>query len=143
MRDDKGRFTKNIIPWIKGKHHTEETKKKMCGKRPNFVPWNKGKGKGRYVKKIKIYDENKYYINAGYKRKYINGKDILLHHKIWSENNGGIPVPKSCVIHHIDCNKLNNNIDNLVLLPRSFHSEMHWAYKNKIGMNRFKNEVLV
>jgi len=29
MKDEKGRYKKGCIPWIKGKHHSEETKRKL------------------------------------------------------------------------------------------------------------------
>ena len=34
-------FKKGEPPWIKGKHHTEETKNKMKTSRKYHIPWNK------------------------------------------------------------------------------------------------------
>lgn len=30
------------------------------------------------------------------------------------------------VVHHIDFNRSNNNIDNLLLMPKKLHSSYHW-----------------
>lgn len=38
----------------------------------------------------------------------------------------GIDFDKSMVVHHIDFDRTNNNIDNLLLMPRELHSKYHW-----------------
>lgn len=65
--------------------------------------------------------------SAGYIRRMMGGKRILEHHYIWRKNNNWLPVYPGCVIHHRDLNKVNNNIDNLILLPRSYHTHLHKA----------------
>lgn len=53
-----------------------------------------------------------------------------LHKLIWIEHNG--PVPDGdYIIHHIDDNKLNNDINNLELKTRPEHTKHH--HKGKIG----------
>lgn len=37
----------------------------------------------------------------------------------------GIEIPKGWVVHHLDENPLNNNIENLVLMSRSDHNSLH------------------
>jgi len=140
-RNSKGRFIKGSSGFI-GKH-SEETKQKMRGKRPSVSSWNKGLTKldddrikgGRRDKKDRLC--------SSYMKRFIDGKYILVHHIIWSENNGGIAVPKNYVIHHMDNNKLNNNINNLVLLPQDFHAKLHWEFEklNNIKRNYKKEEL--
>lgn len=44
----------------------------------------------------------------------------------------GIDFDTNYVIHHIDENRRNNNIDNLLLLPMYLHSKYH-AYKDALN----------
>lgn len=37
----------------------------------------------------------------------------------------GIDFGSDCAIHHIDFNRSNNDIDNLLLLPRNLHAKYH------------------
>lgn len=49
-----------------------------------------------------------------------------LHVYIWEQYNG--PVPKGHVIHHLDENKRNNDISNLVCISRSDHMRYHGSH---------------
>ena len=46
----------------------------------------------------------------GYYRSRTQGKYRLLHKEVWKDTHG--EIPEGCVIHHKDCNKLNNSIEN-------------------------------
>lgn len=41
------------------------------------------------------------------------------------EKSLGIKIPNRFVIHHLDLNHYNNDIDNLLMLPRKLHEEYH------------------
>ena len=45
------------------------------------------------------------------------------HRKIWEKVIG--KIPKNFDIHHIDNNKYNNNINNLLMLPKKLHNDYH------------------
>jgi len=62
---------------------------------------------------------------------------ILLHRYIWEKNNGNIP--EGYVVHHIDENKLNNDISNLKLMTISEHHSYHTKGKSYKGY-RFTEE---
>ena len=47
-----------------------------------------------------------------YKTKWVNGKSVRIH-RIVMEKKLGRPLKKGEVIHHIDGDNQNNNIDNL------------------------------
>jgi hypothetical protein len=51
----------------------------------------------------------------------------LLHHYIWKQKNGDIP--RGYHIHHIDNNRANNDLNNLMLLTAEDHQRLHHASK--------------
>lgn len=53
--------------------------------------------------------------------KTINGK---LEHRIIYERNFG-KIKNNWEVHHIDMNKHNNNLENLIALPKLFHVFIH------------------
>ena len=72
-------------------------------------------------------------IRKGYFYIYLNnGKRIREHEMIFEHFNGGIDNfnINSPNIHHIDENKLNNNINNLKLISGGEHARLH-SIKNK------------
>jgi len=56
-------------------------------------------------------------------------------HKLIMETKLGRKLKKEEVVHHIDGNKTNNNLDNLQLMTRSEHSSHH-AKENYKGRKR-------
>ena len=50
MRTNKGRFKKGSVPWIKGRTHSQETRKKLSESSKGHAPWNKGKKVGLVTK---------------------------------------------------------------------------------------------
>ena len=53
-----------------------------------------------------------------------SGERKRLHVAMW-EQRWGIKVPEGCVIHHLDWNKANNIIENLVCLTIGEHERVH------------------
>lgn len=49
-------------------------------------------------------------------------------------------IPKGFIIHHIDENKRNNNIDNLSLITITAHNRIHSHEAWNKGMNKGKNK---
>lgn len=61
----------------------------------------------------------------------------LLHRRIWIENNGAIP--EGYVIHHIDGDRLNNNLENLACVPRGKHLAKHMQAYYAVEENKEAN----
>ena len=55
----------------------------------------------------------------------------LAHHVIWEAANG--PIPKGYEIHHIDHDKSNNDLDNLLCLSKSDHQKTHSPHFAKLN----------
>jgi len=60
----------------------------------------------------------------GYKAHRVNGKYIL-EHRLIMEKHIGRKLKRNEVVHHKDENKLNNNLDNLVLMTKKEHDAYH------------------
>lgn len=60
-------------------------------------------------------DKSGYYLNSTIRKR--------MHRYVWEYNNGAIPEGHH--IHHIDGDKVNNDISNLQLLSASEHVSMH------------------
>ena len=61
------------------------------------------------------------------------GKRRRLHDVIW-EYEHGRAIPPGCVIHHLDWDKTNNDINNLICVLVSEHEYIH----NKLGGDKGK-----
>jgi hypothetical protein len=108
-------FKKGNIPWTKGRkgiHLSPETEFKKGHVSPKRKPVGTitiriGKNKTRR-RWIKIKNPNVWIEYAKY---------------IWIKNNG--EIPKGFLIHHIDEDCLNDNKNNLALVTRSAHMNLH------------------
>lgn len=70
------------------------------------------------------------YRGTGTKHKYIkmNGRHM---HRVIAEQKIGRPLRKGEVVHHIDGNSKNNEMDNLQVMKQSEHIKIHLADMNK------------
>ena len=62
-----------------------------------------------------------------------SGNRKRLHIAVW-EHEHGVAVPPGCVIHHLDWDKTNNDINNLICLTIQEHERLH----NVIGGEKGK-----
>ena len=88
------------------------------------IPFNNPNWKGGKRKKsngyIEIYCPD--HPNA-------NSRKCVYEHQLVMEEHIGRYIKRGEVIHHIDGNKSNNNIDNLLLLSNSEHIKLHALLK--------------
>lgn len=89
---------------MKGKHHSEETKKKMSEKKQGIY---NGTNNPNYVDGSSTY------------RKFaFENKEIKC--EICRENS-------YCIVHHKDKNRKNNNLSNLMILCPNCHYKIHYV----------------
>ena len=108
-------FKKGHKTWnkgLKGTHFSPKTEFKKGQKGINWEPvgsikcrTDKGNKKRQW---IKIAEPNEWIEYAKF---------------VWIKNNG--KIPKGYLIHHIDNNTMNDNINNLSFLTRKEHFEIH------------------
>ena len=58
-----------------------------------------------------------------------NSSYVHLHDVIYCIENNLTYIPEGYDVHHCDGNKLNNHIDNLIMLTTSEHTYLHWRLK--------------
>ncbi len=70
---------------------------------------------------------NIYYLSTRY---YICSETRRwLHRDVWEHHNG--PIPDGFVVHHVDKNTTNNDIDNLQIMERGEHISFHNKEKRR------------
>lgn len=101
--------------------------------RSNFMVSNFGNVKGELYndKKLEIT------INKKGRRCLSNAHSAQIFILVWTSFNG--PIPKGYCVHHIDENKLNDRLDNLMLLTNAEHMSLH--KKGKRMSEEFKNKI--
>ena len=50
---------------------------------------------------------------------------MFTHHVVLAKHLGLDRIPEGFVVHHIDNNKSNNDVNNLCLMTRQSHSKLH------------------
>ncbi len=80
----------------------------------------------------------KHISKKGYWMIYIplRGK-IKEHHWIWEQNNNR-RVPKGYIIHHINHNKLDNHIENLQMMTKKAHNQLHSKLRQRNKRGQYK-----
>lgn len=76
----------------------------------------------------KMYMGRKYAVERG--TGYLvctSGERRRLHDVIWEHENkiGMKKIPEGCVVHHIDCDKTNNDVGNLTCITVFGHNLIH------------------
>lgn len=75
-----------------------------------------------------------------YKQKLKNGRQIGEHRHLFCEVLGINELPDNLVVHHLDCNGLNNDINNLALLTVTAHNRIHSHSPWNKGLSAKTNE---
>lgn len=91
--------------------------------------------RNKRIKKVKQPDNyHKVYITTwnGYKKvkalidhPYKDKKGYIMEHRLVMEQNIGRYLNSNEEVHHIDYNKMNNDIGNLLLVTKSEHRRIH------------------
>lgn len=61
--------------------------------------------------------------SSPYRKTKVEGRTVLVHRLVYERAHG--PIPPGWVVHHIDHDKQNNDLTNLVAMSRADHSAHH------------------
>lgn len=85
-----------------------------------------------------IYDNINWYIGQN---GYLVSRHNIYHRYIYAKFIlKGNEIPSGWEIHHIDCNKFNNSLDNLICIPEAVHHQLHKL--NREGNKERYNNVI-
>lgn len=90
--------------------------------------------KGRFTREESDNNWNGYkiyYDRKGYATVWLDGKNKKVHILEWESKNGS--KPKGMQLHHLDEDKGNWDVDNLVLVNQSDHFKIHAGWVRECG----------
>lgn len=70
------------------------------------------------------------------------GKRRFVHHIVMMKALKLKSIPKGMVVHHIDGDKMNNDLDNLALCTEKAHREIHWRQSKDSLALRLRKSTL-
>lgn len=86
-----------------------------------------------------IYDNIKFTLrNSGYYSSS-TGNRYLMHRYVWTIEKGNIP--EGYDIHHKNCDRSDNRIQNLECLPKSEHTRLYSPHNNQYTKGRKKHDT--
>lgn len=140
IRDSKGRFVKGSQGHLKFKLDYNKIKE-LYLEGNSMLKISKMLGfKGinskifKYIKSLGISRPSGFQMKTGFKlrkdgylMRWIKGNYVFLHHYTYLTENpyGHFFIPKGWVVHHINQDKLDNRIENLIMLSQSKHMRLH------------------
>lgn len=72
---------------------------------------------------------------------YLNRKNqVRLHRYVWEKYNG--PISPGFHVHHIDCNKRNNNIENLAIIEKGEHERLHGSMLTEEQKQKLRDNLM-
>jgi len=120
-RKSKNLFKKGAEAWNKGKPFPQ-----IAGE--NHVNWKGGKFINIHGYRIVKAPRNHPHAYKGYMRE----------HRLIVENFNGRYLKPNEHVHHIDHDKLNNDISNLIIVSPSEHAKVHQPEGSLFGINAHK-----
>lgn len=123
---------------LRGKSKPAEQRAKMSAARKRY--WQKHPATDEYRTKLSESRTKTGITKAG-RRIFIPGVGRVLEHRYIIQQLLGRPLLSSEQVHHIDGDRLNNSLDNLVLLTNSDHQKLHYSERERDENGRFVPEV--
>jgi hypothetical protein len=124
---NKSRRTRKFVPCLSCGKLFETTRAKCCSNKCAIE--NK--------KKTGIMRRNGHWNENGYRVLYIDGDKSIKEHIYIMEMHVGRKLSKNEIVHHINKNRSDNRIENLILLTKSEHSSLHRKDEISRGVELF------
>lgn len=136
-RSKETEFKKGLDPWNKGKHHSEEVKRKMSDSKKGQVPWNKGKS--GYLSK-EVWQKRPQCQKGKDSPRWKGGRKLVKareHHK--RRSFGFIPInncdDSNWVAHHLDLNYV-------LFIPPELHRSVRHSLVNDVNMDVINKKAI-
>jgi len=99
--------------------------------------------KGLYarMKQLNIDTSTRLRQTSTYESCYNSEKKRVTRHTIVAEKKYGRKVKKGEIVHHLDGNRQNNKPENLVILTRVKHNQVH-KQLGQIALRLFRNRMI-
>jgi hypothetical protein len=85
--------------------------------------------RGPNFKPVQFYDGKKFTLRASGYYAMTTDDRMLMHRYVWENEKG--EIPEGYDIHHLDCDKSNNSIENLECLPKAEHTRLYSPHNNQ------------
>lgn len=131
LRNYKGQFIETvqdkICPTCKKTFHPELNRQKFCSRSCVVIAQHKNKQIGIRKDGNETIDKNRGYTRVkNHKHPFAHKDGYVLKHRLVMESHLRRFLKKEEVVHHVDENPRNNNLNNLILFPnQSAHSKHH------------------
>lgn len=112
---------------MQGKHHSEETKKKIADARKPYVMENHPGWKGG-----KRINHNGYVEVRVPEHPRARGNGYVFEHILVAEEKLGRPLDPNEVVHHRNKIKTDNSPENIEVIMRGEHSHLHARPQNRV-----------
>lgn len=131
-------FKKSHIPWNKEKKgihlspSSEWKKGELHGVQfeKGQTPWNKGLTQPR-ESKYRILHQGKYWLVVCPNHPFADRKGYVREHRLIMEKFLGRILDREELVHHINMDTLDNNIENLMVISRGEHARLHHNLKKQ------------
>lgn len=120
-------YLKNNPHSMLGRKHSKATKLKISESQKGRKAWNKGVygSMNSNWKCGKIKTCEGYMCILAHNHPNANCNGYILEHRLIMENHIGRYLKREEIVHHINENKSNNRIENLILLTKEEHNKLH------------------
>ena len=112
-------------PPMLGKKHKPETINKMKQARKKYSNAQSILMTGKKRADCRAWKGGKIITTAGYQYEYIGNEKYRPEHRLVMEKHLSKKLFRNEVVHHINENKLDNRIENLMILSNSEHMKLH------------------
>lgn len=130
------------------RNNSGETPCRTCSSKRNsqnrkkFIPWNKGKkGVMPSGKDHPTWKGGEYITSDGYKNIWIGNRRYKKEHVLVMEKALGRELKQNETVHHINGDKLNNEMSNLHLVDHKKHRDAHQTLQ-EIGYKLVKSGLV-
>lgn len=117
-----GKFNRGVLRSGRAEGMDDFRRRKFC-RQQCYFEFNTGDNHHHYKPEGSLNRD-------GYVRVSFEGRRVLLH-RLRMEHRVGRPLQDDEHVHHIDGDRLNNRIENLIIIKNKEHAKMHSPHRKR------------